>query len=81
MAFANLGRNKRKTGVVVAAISLSMILLTLVMTGVGSFRIDRFLEQRIAGDIMIGSVNLFSSSSRDSDYELDPGLVSLADEQ
>lgn len=81
MAFANLGRNKRKTGVVVAAISLSMILLTLVMTGVGSFRIDRFLEQRIAGDIMIGSVNLFSSSSRDSDYELDPGLVSLADGQ
>lgn len=81
MAFANLGRNKRKTGVVVAAISLSMILLTLVMTGVGSFRIDKFLEQRIVGDIMIGSVNLFSSSSRDSDYELDPGLVSLADEQ
>ena len=81
MAFANLGRNKRKTGVVVTAISLSMILLTLVMTGVGSFRIDKFLEQRIVGDIMIGSVNLFSSSSRDSDYELDPGLVSLADEQ
>ena len=81
MAFANLGRNKRKTGVVVTAISLSMILLTLVMTGVGSFRIDQFLEQRIAGDIMIGSVNLFSSSSRDSDYELDLGLVSLADEQ
>ena len=81
MAFANLGRNKRKTGVVVTAISLSMILLTLVMTGVGSFRIDKFLEQRIAGDIMIGSVNLFSSSSRDSDYELDPGLVSLADGQ
>lgn len=81
MAFANLGRNKKKTGVVVAAISLSMILLTLVMTGVGSFRIDQFLEQRIAGDIMIGSVNLFSSSSRDSDYELDLGLVSLADEQ
>ena len=81
MAFANLGRNKRKTGVVVTAISLSMILLTLVMTGVGSFRIDKFLEQRIVGDIMIGSVNLFSSSSRDSDYELDLGLVSLADEQ
>lgn len=81
MAFANLGRNKKKTGVVVAAISLSVILLTLVMTGVGSFRLEQFLEQRIAGDIMIGSINVFSNISRNSDYELDSEYVEFVEEQ
>lgn len=81
MAYANLRRNKKKTGVVVAAISLSIILLTLVMTGVGSFRLDAYLEQRIAGDFLIGNVNATSMSPRGSDYDIDEDFITLADNQ
>lgn len=78
MAFANLGRNKKKTSVVILAISLSIILLTLIMTGVGSFRVERFLEERIAGDVMIESATILNSALRNAEYELDEEYVELA---
>lgn len=81
MAFANLGRNKKKTAVVVAAISLSMILLTLVMTAVGSFRIENYLEQRIVGDFILGSINIINVSPRTADYEVDADYMQTADAQ
>lgn len=80
MALANLGRNKKKTAVVVSAISLSMILLTLVMTAVGSFRLDSFMEERIVGDFVLGNVN-YTGMARDGDYEIDGEYVQLADAQ
>ena len=80
MAMANLGRNKKKTAVVVAAISLSVILLTVVMTGVGSLRIERFLEERIVGDFVLGNVNI-TSGYRDGDFDIDEAYLSMADAQ
>lgn len=82
MALANLGRNKKKTGIVIAAITLSIILLTIVMTGVGSFQLDTFLEQRIAGDFMIGNADMFrSTTSGGRDYNIDESYISFADSQ
>lgn len=81
MAFSNLGRNKKKTGMVVAAITLSMVLLTLVMTGVGSFRIEKYINDRIVGDFMIGNHNLFTSVSRSVDFEIDDAYLQIADFQ
>lgn len=80
MAIANLGRNKKKTSVVVAAISLSIILLTVVMTGVGSFRIEKFLEDRMIGDFVLGSVNI-TSGYRDGDFDIDEDYLAMADGQ
>ena len=81
MAWANLGRNKRTTAVVITAISFSIILLTLVMTAVGSFRIDQFMEQRIAGDFLLGSINVTGSGPRSSEVDIEPEFLSLADGQ
>lgn len=81
MAFANLGRNKKKTAVVIAAISLSMVLLTLVMTAVGSFRIENYLEQRIVGDYILGSVNIVNMAPRTGDFEIDEDYLRIADSQ
>lgn len=81
MAFANLGRNKQKSAIVIAAISLSMILLTLVMTAVSSFRLDNFLEQRIAGDFMLGSINFTRTSPISYDFTIDKDFLALADMQ
>lgn len=81
MALSNLGRNKRTTFVVIAAISFSMILLSIIMTAVGSFRIEQFMEQRITGDFMLGNINLTSSSPRSGDVEIAPEYLALADAQ
>lgn len=80
MAVANLKRNKKKTIVVVAAVSFSIILLTMVMTAVGSFQIDSYLEERITGDIMIGSNVLFHEMNM-AEYEIDEEYVELAESQ
>lgn len=81
MAFSNLGRNKKKTVLVITSISLSVILLELVMTVVGSFRIEQYLEERIAGDYMIGNTNWTSASLRVMDFQIDEAYVQGADSQ
>ncbi len=80
MAVANVGRSKKKAVVVIAAMTLSMILLTIVMTGVGSFQISRYLEQRIAGDFMIAGMDIFQYTG--GNYtKLDEKFESFADAQ
>lgn len=81
MAVANLGRNKKKTAVVVAAITLSMMLLTIVMTGVGSFRIEKFMDYRLVGDYMIGTNNLTGAMSNVMDFEIEDAYIQYADSQ
>ncbi|MDE6387710.1 MAG: ABC transporter permease [Lachnospiraceae bacterium] len=81
MALSNLGRNKRTTVVVIMAISFSMILMSIIMTAVRSFRIEQFMEQRITGDFMLGNINLTSSSVSNLDVEIAPEYLELADAQ
>ncbi|MBD5444905.1 MAG: FtsX-like permease family protein, partial [Lachnospiraceae bacterium] len=81
MALSNLGRNKRTTVVVTAAISLSIILLAIIMTAVRSFRLDQYIEQRIVGDFLIGNVNVTNMSPMTGDASIDEEYLSLADSQ
>lgn len=59
MAWSNLGRSKKKTTVVIASISLSVILLVEIVTLVQGFRIDKYLEEMLNGDFMVASVDYF----------------------
>lgn len=79
MAFANLGRNRKKTVIVIFSLSLSVILLELVMTAVGSFRIEEYLEERIAGDFMVGNANFTRTAPREYDFSIDKELLESAD--
>lgn len=79
MAFSNLGRNKKKTVLVILSISLSVILLEIVMTAVGSFRIDEYLEERIYGDYMIGNANWTVAAPRELDFRIDEAYAQGAD--
>ncbi|MDE6845129.1 MAG: ABC transporter permease [Lachnospiraceae bacterium] len=81
MAFSNLGRNKRSAFVVIMAMSLSIILLAVIMTAVGSFQLDSYMEQRIAGDYMLGNINVISSASRSGEVNIEPEFLALADRQ
>ncbi len=81
MALANLGRNRRTTTAVISAISLSMILLAVVMTAVGSFQVDGYIGNRIAGDFLLANINVASGTARSADLEIAPEFLALADEQ
>lgn len=79
MALSNLGRNKRTATVVIAAISLSIILLAIIMTAISSFQLDQYIGQRIAGDFLVANVNNTSSSPGGGDYTIDPEYLTLTD--
>lgn len=81
MALANLSRNRRTTVTVISAISLSIILLGTVVTAAGSFRLDDYLENRIAGDFVIGNIGVMSSASGSGDTEIASPFLALADGQ
>lgn len=80
MALSNLGRSKKKTVLVLLSLSLSMVLLCVVLTGIGSFRVDRYLEQRLLGDVLLATTNLTGNGAiRTAEYKLDEEYIKLAD--
>lgn len=79
MAFANLGRNRKKTAVVIGSISLSIILLALVMSAVRSFRMDEYLESRITGDFELGNQGFTNTGALVADLEVSEEYLSGAD--
>lgn len=81
MALASLGRNKQTTSVVTATISLSIILLAIVTTIADSFSLDKFFEQRIAGDFLLENISLTSSSRGMGGININPDYLALADSQ
>ena len=82
MALSNLSRSRKKTALVLISLSMSVVLLCVVLTGVGSFRVDAYLEQRLLGDVLLASTNIVGNGAvRVVDYELDKEYVELADSQ
>ncbi|MCM1143734.1 MAG: ABC transporter permease [Blautia sp.] len=79
MALSNLGRHKRTTIVVTAAISFSIILLAIIMTAINGFQLDQYLEQRIVGDFLAANVNTTSMSARSADCDITPEYLAFAD--
>ena len=62
MAFANLGRNKSKTLLVVISLSLSVVLLNILVTFVGGFDIERYLAQMTCADFIVSNTDYFRSN-------------------
>lgn len=62
MAFSNLTRNKKKTGIVVISMSLSLILLSSVFTLTNGFSMDKFLSRFLTTDFIIGHANYFNNN-------------------
>lgn len=81
MALSNLGRSKKKTALVLLSLSFSMTLLCVVLTGIGSFRIDAYLEQRLLGDVLLASANITGAGAPTADFGLDEEYIKTADAQ
>lgn len=62
MAFANLGRNKRKTVLVVLSLSLSVVLLNILFTIVSGFDMEKYLAKQICADFVVGSADYFRAA-------------------
>ena len=59
MAFANLGRNKRKTVLVVISLSLSVVLLNLLVTFTRGFDMEKYLAKQTCADFIVSSTDYF----------------------
>lgn len=81
MAFANLGRNKRKTALVVLSLSLSVVLLTIMYSFVSGFDMDKYLEKQTCADFIVGTTKYFRFSAHSSDAELGEMLIEEIQQQ
>ena len=60
MAWANLGRSRRKTALVVVSLSLAVVLLNLLTTFVAGFDMDKYLSQRSCADFIVSTPDYFN---------------------
>ena len=66
MAFANLGRNKRKTVLVVISLSLSVVLLNILVTFTGGFDMEKYLAKLTCADFIVSSTDYFRYNQAES---------------
>ena len=60
MAAANLGRDKKKTALVMVSLSLTVVLLNLLVTFIGGFDMDKYLSRRSCADFLISTPGYFN---------------------
>lgn len=59
MAFANLGRNKSKTVLVVVSLTLSVVLLNSLYVFIDGFDMDKYLQAQTCADFIVSSTDYF----------------------
>ncbi len=59
MAYANLGRNKSKTFLVIISLALSVVLLNILVTLTGGFDMDRYLAKQTCADFIVSDTDYF----------------------
>ena len=60
MAIANLGRDRKKTALVVVSLSLAVVLLNLLVTFIGGFDMEKYLSQQSCADFIVSTSDYFS---------------------
>lgn len=66
MAFANLGRNRSKTILVVISLALSVVLLNILVTFTGGFDMEKYLARQTCADFIVSSTDYFRYNSAES---------------
>ena len=65
MAFANLGRNKKKTVLVVTSLALSVTLLNVLCSFEGGFDTEKYISQQTCADFIVSSTDYFRYNDAD----------------
>lgn len=77
MAYANLGRNKSKTILVVISLALSVVLLNILVTFTDGFDMEKYLERQSCADFIVSSTDYFRSSVTDNDFISDTEIAQI----
>ena len=65
MAFANLGRNKKKTALVIVSLTLSVTLLNVLFSLVNGFDMDKYVDRSTCADFIVSSTDYFRYNAAD----------------
>lgn len=76
LAGANMARNKKKTLLVIASLSLSLMLLNATWCLVKGFSFDKYVKNYLIGDMRISHFSASNFSTNELDYEaITPEIV------
>lgn len=62
MAWANLGRSRKKTVLTVSSLALAVVLLTLTVTFTSGFDMDKYISNMIVTDFVVADASYFQSN-------------------
>ena len=75
MALANLGRNRRRTVLVIVSMTLSLVLFNTVFTLSGGFDIDKYIARFMDTDFVISNADFFQYQVEKSEYDLSETFI------
>ena len=61
MAWANLGRNRKKTVVTVTSLALAVVLLTLTVIFTSGFDMDKYISRNMISDFVVAEASYFQT--------------------
>ena len=75
MAFANLGRSRGKSVLMVMSMSLAVVLLAVLLNFTGGFNMERYLDNNTCADFIVGNTDYFRFEAESADSALDDGTL------
>ena len=75
MALANLGRNRKRTVLVIVSMTLSIVLFNTVFTLSGGFDIDKYIEKFLNVDFVISTADYFQYQFEKSEGDLTESFI------
>ena len=81
MALANLGRNRKRTILVIVSMTSSLILFNTVFTLSSGFDIDKYVEKFLNKDFIISSADYFNYNFSRSETYLSESFISAVQQQ
>ena len=75
MALANLGRNRKRTGLVIVSMTLSLVLFNTVFTLSGGFDIDKYISKFMDRDFVISNVDYFQYKIEEGKNDLSENFI------
>ena len=75
MAFANLGRSRGKTALMVLSMSLAVVILSVLLSFIGGFSMDKYLNENTCADFIVGNTDYFRLDTSGGESGLSPQTV------
>ena len=77
MAFANLGRNKRKTALVMVSLALAVVLLNILVTFTGGFDMEKYLSKKSCADFIVSSTGYFRDAFHSETFITEEQIIQI----